>query len=77
MSMNKGAIERGVYVIADVLLVAGAIAVGLLAFGINVFQGGLVQQYAPVLLKPLQIAIGLAGVIGLYQLVTGCKCCCK
>ena len=75
--MDKGMLERGVYVIADVLLVAGAIAVGLLAFGINVFQGGLVQQYAPVLLKPLQIAIGLAGVIGLYQLVTGCKCCCK
>ncbi len=75
--MNKGMIERSVYVIADVLLVAGAIAVGLLAFGINVFQGGLVQQYAPMLLKPLQIAIGLAGVIGLYQLVTGCKCCCK
>ncbi len=75
--MDKGMLERGVYVVADVLLVAGAIAVGLLAFGINVFQGGLVQQYAPVLLKPLQIAIGLAGVIGLYQLVTGCKCCCK
>lgn len=75
--MNKGMIERVIFVTADVLLVAGAIAVGLLAFGINVFQGGLVQQYAPVLLKPLQIAIGLAGAIGLYQLVAGCRDCCK
>lgn len=63
--------------IVSLLLCLAAIIIGLHAFNINLFETGFFKTHLPMLLMPLQIAFGVAGLLGLFYLLTSQGNCCK
>ena len=70
--MSKGGVERLAWLVAAVLQVAAALVLGLMAFNIDVL--GMLPAGAAMVVKPLQLLFGLAGLAGLYGVVSGCCC---
>lgn len=53
----------------------GALIIGLMALNIDVFAS--MQSNVGVLVKPIQILLGLSGLAGLVELLAGCGDCCS
>ncbi len=77
--MVSSMLGKGLMRAVWILQALGAIAVGLLFFKIDVFasMAVLMGGKLAMLVRPVQLLLGLCGVAGLLELLAGCGSCCE
>jgi len=64
-------------VLVSLLQSVAAIILGLHAFGKDVLNSAFVQTHMHAFVRPLEIAFGIAGILGLVYLFVSCKSACE
>ncbi len=75
MFHHHSALGRALSYAAFLVLSLTAVAVGLLAFNIDVLNSPVVQNHLVAVIRPAYVVIGLSGILGLVFLATGCGSC--
>ena len=67
---HHSSLGKAVSFLVSLLLALAGIVIGLHALSINVFESSFVTTNLSALVRPMQIAFGIAGVLGLVYLFT-------
>ncbi|MDR3646977.1 MAG: hypothetical protein P4L22_05560 [Candidatus Babeliales bacterium] len=75
MFHHHSSIGKAISFVAFLVLCLTAVAVGLLAFNVEVINSPVVQTHFVSFIRPAYIIAGVAGLLGLVFLVSGCGSC--